>query len=55
MYKNDRVIRRYFESFKLKIISELSTGKYTKYELGNLYGLLPPPLMNGLENKNAKI
>lgn len=39
MYKNDRVTRRYSEPFKLKILSELSTGKYTKYELGKLYGI----------------
>lgn len=39
MYKNDRVTRRYSEPFKLKILSELSTGKYSKYELGKLYGI----------------
>ena len=39
MYKNDRVTRRYSEPFKLKILAELSTGKYTKYELGKLYGI----------------
>ncbi|OUS03093.1 transposase, partial [Flavobacteriales bacterium 33_180_T64] len=26
MYKNDKVIRRYSEPFKLKILAELSTG-----------------------------
>jgi len=30
MYKNDRVTRRYSEPFKLKILSELSTGKSEK-------------------------
>ena len=39
MYKNDNVTRRYSESFKLKILSELSTGKYTKRELGRIYGI----------------
>ncbi|MBU8892183.1 MAG: transposase [Bacteroidales bacterium] len=39
MYKNDKVTRRYSESFKLKILSELSTGKYTKRELGRIYGI----------------
>jgi transposase-like protein len=34
MYKNDGVTRRYSESFKLKILSELSEGKYSKRELG---------------------
>jgi transposase-like protein len=39
MYKNDGVTRRYSESFKLKILSELSTGKYTKRQLGRIYGI----------------
>ena len=39
MYKNDGVTRRYSESFKLQILSELSTGKYTKRDLGRIYGI----------------
>jgi transposase-like protein len=39
MYKNDRVTRRYSEGFKLKILAELSTGKYSKRELSRIYGL----------------
>jgi len=39
MYKNDMVTRRYSEGFKLKILSELSTGKYSKRQLSNIYGL----------------
>jgi transposase-like protein len=39
MYKNERVTRRYSEGFKLKILAELSTGKYSKRELTRLYGL----------------
>lgn len=39
MYKNNKIIRRYSESFKLKILSELSTGKYTKYKLSRIYGI----------------
>ena len=39
MYKNDGVYRRYSESFKLKILSELSTGNYTKRQLGRIYGI----------------
>jgi hypothetical protein len=37
MYKNDRVTRRYSEPFKLKILAELSTGKYIKNQLGKHY------------------
>jgi len=39
MYKNDQVTRRYSEGFKLKILSELSTGKYSKRKLSRIYGL----------------
>jgi transposase-like protein len=39
MYKNDMVTRRYSEGFKLKILSELSTGKYSKRQLSMIYGL----------------
>ncbi len=39
MYKNDQVTRRYSEGFKLKILSELSTGKYSKRQLSSIYGL----------------
>jgi transposase len=39
MYKNDQVIRRYSEGFKLKILAELSIGKYSKKQLGSIYGI----------------
>ena len=39
MYKNDQVTRRYSESFKLKILAELSTGNYSKRQLARIYGL----------------
>jgi len=39
MYKNDGVTRRYSEGFKLKILSELSTGKYPKRQLARIYGI----------------
>ena len=39
MYKKKQIIRRYSESFKLKILSELSTGNYNKRDLGRIYGL----------------
>ena len=39
MYQNDQVTRRYSEGFKLKILAELSTGKYTKRELSRIYGI----------------
>jgi transposase-like protein len=39
MLKDDRTIKRYSESFKLKIFTELSEGKYTKNEIRRLYGI----------------
>ncbi|WP_255684019.1 transposase [Mangrovimonas futianensis] len=41
MYKNDKVIRRFSESFKLKILDELTTEKLNKNQLGKLYGINP--------------
>jgi transposase-like protein len=39
MLKNDQVIRRFSESVKLKILSELSKGKFTKRELSRIYNV----------------
>ena len=39
MYKNDGIVKRYSEGFKLKILAELSTGKYSKKQLGDIYGV----------------
>lgn len=33
------VTRRYSEGFKLKVLAELSTGNYTKRQLGTIYGI----------------
>lgn len=39
MLKNKQTIRHFSESFKLKILSELADGKYTKRELSRLYNI----------------
>jgi transposase-like protein len=39
MLKNKQPIRQFSESFKLKILSDLSEGKYTKKELSRLYNI----------------
>ena len=54
MYKIDKVVRRYSESFKLLILDELTTGKLNKYQLGKPTLLLQPPSMNGLKKYNRK-
>jgi transposase-like protein len=54
MYKNDRVTRRYNEPFKLKILAELSTGKYNKYQLGKLYGIAPTTINEWIRKYDRK-
>lgn len=39
MLKNRHNIRQFSESFKLKVLAELSKGKYTKQELCRLYDI----------------
>ncbi|MEH6537361.1 MAG: integrase core domain-containing protein [Psychroserpens sp.] len=54
MYKNDKVIGRYSEPFKLKILAELSTGKYTKSELGKLYNIAPTTINEWIRKYERK-
>ena len=49
MYNNEFVTRRYSEGFKLKILTELSTGKYSKSELSRLYGLRTSTINNWIK------
>ncbi|MFT5512160.1 MAG: transposase-like protein [Bacteroidia bacterium] len=54
MYQNDKVVRRYSESFKLKILDELSTGNYSKKKLGNLYGVNPSTINEWIRKYDRK-
>ena len=54
MYKNDKVIRRYSESFKLKILDELTSGKLNKNQLGKLYGINPTTINEWIRKYNRK-
>ena len=54
MYKNDKVIRRYSEPFKLKILDELTTGKLNKYQLGKAYGINPSTINEWIKKYNRK-
>ena len=54
MYKNDQVVRRFSESFKLKILAELSTGKYSKRELSRLYGVAPGTINEWIKKYDRK-
>ena len=54
MYKNDGIIRRYSEGFKLKILAELSTGKYNKSGLGRFYGINRTTINKWIEQYDRK-
>lgn len=54
MYKNDKVIRRYSEAFKLKILDELSTGNNTKSQLGKAYGINPTTINEWIKKYERK-
>ena len=54
MYKNNKVTRRYSEPFKLKILSELNTGKYTKSQLGKLDSITPVTINEWIRNHERK-
>lgn len=54
MYKNEQVTRRYSEAFKLKILAELSTGKYSKRELGRIYGINPSTVNEWIKKYDRK-
>jgi hypothetical protein len=38
MLKCDRTVKRYSESFKLKVLTEIERGKYNKNEVQQIYG-----------------
>jgi transposase-like protein len=39
MLKYDRTIKHYSESFKLKVLSELTEGRHSKNEISRIYGI----------------
>lgn len=54
MYKNDQVTRRYSEGFKLKVLAELSSGKYSKRQLSMIYGLQSSTINGWIKKYNRK-
>ena len=55
MYKNDRVTRRYSESFKLKNLLEFNTGKYTKNQLEKRYSIASTTINELIINYEVKL
>ena len=54
MYKNDGIVRRYSEGFKLKILAELSTGNYSKRQIGMIYEINPTTLNEWIKKYDRK-
>jgi transposase-like protein len=54
MYKNDNCVKRYSESFKLKLLDELSTRKYSKNQLGKLYDVSPSTINEWIRKYDRK-
>jgi transposase-like protein len=54
MYKNDGIVRRYSEGFKLKILDELSKGKFSKKKLGEIYGINRTTINEWIKKYNRK-
>ena len=54
MYRNDKIIRRCSEPFKLKILDEITTGKLNKNQLGKLYGIAPTTINEWIRKYNRK-
>ena len=52
MYKNDGYVRRYSESFKLKVLAELSKGNHSKRQIGLLYGIQPSTINEWIKKYN---
>ena len=54
MYKNDGINRRYSEGFKLKVLTELSTGNYNKSQLSKIYGINRTTINKWIEKYDRK-
>jgi transposase-like protein len=54
MLKNKQIIKRFSESVKLKVLSELSEGKYTKRELSRLYHVGPSTITDWIHKYGRK-
>lgn len=54
MYKKTQITKRYSEGFKLKMLDELSTGKYTKREIYRAFGI-PSSTLNDWIRKYERL
>lgn len=54
MLKNKMTIKSYSESLKLKILAEISKGKYTKRQIGEMYGIASSTLNDWIRKYNRE-
>jgi len=54
MYNNNKTIIRHSESFKLKLLSELSNRNYTKSKLTKIYGINPSTIKEWIKKYVCK-
>lgn len=54
MYKNDKVVKRYSVSFKLKILNKLSKGELSKTQFGKLYEVIPSTINEQIKKYDKK-
>ena len=54
MLKNKQILKRFSESVKLQVLSELSEGKYTKRELSRMYNVGPSTITDWIHKYGRK-
>jgi transposase-like protein len=54
MLKNQQTIKRFSESVKLKVLSDLTEGKYTKREVCRLYNVCPSTITDWIHKYGRK-
>ena len=54
MYKNDGYVRRYSESFKLKVLAELTKGNHSKRQTALTYGVQSSTINGWIKKYNRR-
>ena len=50
--KDSRIVKRYSEVFKQKVLQDIATGKYSKQEVIRVYGLSNGSIYNWIKKSN---
>lgn len=50
--KDSRIVKRYSEAFKQKVLQDIATGKYNKQEAIRVYGLSSGAIYNWIKKSN---